>query len=51
MHEATQHAHRFGWCSDGHHRQCRPAYTSANGVQYACSCPCHALTPEGTRHV
>lgn len=33
---------RFGWCGDGHHKQCRRSFTSSqNGRRHECGCPCH----------
>ena len=36
-----ENAHRFGWCVDGHHTQCRTEYVDQHGKKITCECACH----------
>jgi len=32
---------KFGWCLDGHHKDCPGTIKSANGPVMVCTCPHH----------
>ena len=38
---ARKYELKFGWCTDGHHHQCRVQYTDWNKIEQECYCSCH----------
>lgn len=39
--KGVKHNSKFGWCSTGHHNQCRTKYIDWNKIEQECNCSCH----------